>query len=342
MNSPLGGLSLAINITLIFCSVLFKMGRGCYTALMVYLPSWRSFRPSEGGTTTSRTLRSLTQFHATDHALPASIIIGCVITVYLFILTIFLTNTMSGKNNYTALYYDLKTCQPLTPSQPTEHTIVLRLDDVQAYAWTDISIEMMSAARARNMPIVAGIIPYNIDHNWDLEKYFTLYGCTIESAVHGYRHKMTGEGEGDDREFADLSYAEASALLKSGTSALKKVGVVPSATFIPPTNLISDQATIAVHDSGFRIISANNADSYGFDVDLRHDIESNATTTTRASCMERWELQDSLCVVMMHPQDLSTTGGSLDPEKFARYIDFLDEVAADPTVSVVTFEELPR
>ncbi len=71
---------------------------------------------------------------------------------------------------------------------PSEHNVILRLDDVQAYGWSDVSIRMMDDAISNDMPIVAGIIPKDLAEDKKLVNFLERESCNIEFALHGYDH----------------------------------------------------------------------------------------------------------------------------------------------------------
>jgi hypothetical protein len=321
MISPLGGLSFMFSLVLILIGFIIS-------GIKKIVPLPKAHR-----------------LLAHDNIIISLVIMSGIVTVYIMLYGAAIEHIFHGKNNVSKLYYGTRTCTPLSPKNTEgEKKILLRLDDVQANAWSDISIAMLTAARERGIPVVAGVIPYRIGDDWSIERYFREFGCTTEVAVHGYRHGTTRDGEHTDQEFAHITSGNATARLKAGSEALRAAGMRPSETFIPPTNLVSPGATDAIYNFGFKIISGEDKNTYGFDIDIRPYI-INATTSLElalGTCDIRWNAGDPLCVVMMHPQDLSTEKGALDHDLLSRYVTFLDLVVAREDVVTTTFAELPR
>ncbi|MFC1727737.1 hypothetical protein ACFL0Y_04400, partial [Patescibacteria group bacterium] len=62
------------------------------------------------------------------------------------------------RGNFPLLQF--QTCEAFEPLAG-EKQVVLRIDDVQAYAWQEVTQKMVEEATMRKIPLVLGIIPAN-------------------------------------------------------------------------------------------------------------------------------------------------------------------------------------
>ncbi len=111
-----------------------------------------------------------------SHPIISAVVIGVLGSIYMTAYSqVFSFAVSDPKNNFARAYYHtLHECISIPPSPPQDKKVILRLDDVQAHGWTDISITMMNDARERGMPIVAGVIPYNLGLDSRIVHFFTL------------------------------------------------------------------------------------------------------------------------------------------------------------------------
>ena len=98
-----------------------------------------------------------------------------------------LMNALQGENNIDLLTTILVPC-PDTPISTSSRMVVLRLDDVQAYAYAPVTRQMMSDALAIHAPMVLAVIPKNLRDDAVTYKYLRANRCDFEFAVHGWDH----------------------------------------------------------------------------------------------------------------------------------------------------------
>jgi hypothetical protein len=196
--------------------------------------------------------------------------------------------------------------------RPDEPTIILRLDDIQAKAGANTSMEMINDALNRDLPIVLGVIPYQLETDSKIVSFLSglRNNSHVEIALHGFRHSKN--------EFANLSQAQAYDILQSGKAALSKQLGIDPVTFIPPNNVYSNGTLAALEASGFERMSASQDQldydgkllTAGFNIrppsDLtpEEQVEYNMDFAVNR-CKAKLE-EGNLCIVMLHPQDYAT------------------------------------
>jgi len=206
---------------------------------------------------------------------------------------------------------------------PGERNVILRIDDVQAFAWRETQIKMIEEALERNMTLVLGVIPGipgSLFEDVELSNFLRRNRCDVEIAIHGYEHSY--------REFGDLEFSEARE--KIGKS-LDILGLIGSdiVSFIPPDNAISNDSILALGSHGIDVVSAGyDSGKYGF-TSSTYDWANKKLESTKVVLKEcEYALDTSgLCIIMLHPQDYSDGKGNHDPEKYDEYLALLDGVA---------------
>ena len=243
---------------------------------------------------------------------------------------------LSGETNAEIIADYMYPCSN-EPRSITSRMALIRLDDVQAHAWSTISARMMADAEARGIPLVLGVIPYNIEEDRQLYQLLHEKRCLHEIAQHGWDHDYVQDTEAP--EFAERSYEDAYLELRHGKRVLERLSREPLTTFIPPDNQLSQGARDALLELKIPIISSEGigrfdygAATFDYDTDtlvpVDRIIEDCAVTVVRTR----------LCVVMLHPQDF-TTNGSIDETKYVLYLDTLDRLQAHD-YTFVRFKDL--
>ncbi len=213
-----------------------------------------------------------------------------------------------------------------------QRNVILRVDDIQAYAWFDSQKKIIEDASKREIPLVLGVIPHELERDRRLWNLLKRKRCEMEIALHGYSHS--------DGEFANISYEGARDKLERGLKILNKIEreVI---TFIPPQDLYSNEAERAIKDEGFFFISGISLDysDYGY-TQTMYDWD-NHLLVDYTEIIERCELtlsQSDNCIIVIHPQDF-VSDGKLDPWKYSNYIGLLDSLKKKD-FNIVTFRDL--
>ncbi len=283
------------------------------------------------------------------HILSSFTIIIWVVLIGIFAMYSIITTALDNTNNNTLFSVVRNTWCNDVITEPKltrdDKIIILRLDDVQSYAWTDISIRIIKDAYKYNAPVVAGVIPKTVHEDLKLENFLKRENCNIEIAMHGWDHYGKPSEINEQKyetEFWDIKRDEAKVRFASGITVLKKYNNNKAPiTFIPPFNLISNEARGVSLESGIKVISSiwawfydYHASTYNFDNKRLIRVESII-----ADCEKSFQTSP-VCVIMIHPQDYSNSKKELDEELYHKYyIHLLDELKKQ-NVKFATFEQL--
>lgn len=220
------------------------------------------------------------------------------------------------------IYYLLdrfEQCEPIQTSDG-ENKVVLRVDDIQAFAWRETTIKMVDEALANNMPMVLGVIPAKLQEDPIMSKYLKRNHCKIEISQHGWDHQS------EPPEFTNLDEDAAYQRIIKGKAILQEITDFPIVTFIPPHNTYSEGTKKALERAGFLIISSEGSGVFDYTTSTYDSSKSalNPVSEVIDQCQEGLN-KNNLCVVMLHPQDY-TTNDQLDEEKYKKYSELLVEL----------------
>jgi hypothetical protein len=228
-------------------------------------------------------------------------------------------------NNYQLISSVFARCYPVSSGSFVKpKKIVLRIDDVQDFAWSDISERMIYDSINHGIRPVIGVIPHIINEDKKMDSAIEKNACNLEVAMHGDRHSIGGNPE--IPEFGNLSYNEAKSKVDEANKMLKKISKKDITTFIPPQNEISSDSLKAINDDGIKIISSEGDGKYDYtnstfnwETNQPYDVEQ-----VIEGCKNSLE-RKNVCIIMTHPQDFAD-GMKMDEEKYKKFIDLLDEL----------------
>jgi predicted deacetylase len=143
-------------------------------------------------------------------------------------------------------------CTP-ADREKSDRMVVLRVDDIQAYAWRETSMRMIEDAENNGIPLTLGVIPAGLSADSELVAFLKEHRCHHEFALHGWNH-AGGEG-GDQPEFRDLTKQEAYDRIVPGIAMLHEIVDDPIVTWIPPLNVHSKGTEEALRELGFVYLS---------------------------------------------------------------------------------------
>lgn len=227
-------------------------------------------------------------------------------------------------------YVEVKKTNITFPEYPKEKTIILRLDDVQAWAWNNISINITETVLKRNIPITMAVIPENLERDPIMRNYLISKrnDSRVEIAQHGTNHT--------EEEYGNLTAQEAKKTAAEGLQKIISVLGVKPITFIPPENVYNKNATDALQNAGFLILSAGEGEYRydgrmlykGYDIKTKeYDQEYLENVEDIADDCHAALEQTNVCVVMIHPQDyVSSDKRTLSAPRFAFFIDLLNRL----------------
>ncbi len=248
--------------------------------------------------------------------------------------------TLAAVDNSSNFYHlsSLLPCQ--TPAQAQVEPgfrVVVRIDDIQAQAMTETTLAMLDEAYQRQIPLVLGVIPKDLDKDQRLVSMLKRYQCNLEIALHGWYNSVNGNYE--LAEFGNLDFTEAKQRIERGRQVLQKLLGVDLVTFIPPNNHYSYETALALARVGVPVVSSEgnayfdyNASTFDFDKDELEPVEH-----VIKDCYRGYQ-ERGLCVIMLHPQDFMTNNKH-DEAKFSNYIYLLDGLQK-LNAQFVTFSDL--
>lgn len=245
----------------------------------------------------------------------------------------FLMNPFSHDKNSIVLLPESE-CLPVA-SNVSNRTVVLRIDDIQAYAWRETSMKMITDATDRNIPITLGVIPVGMGEDTQFVNFLKNYSCKIELALHGFTHNSK-KGE-DVPEFASYSKKEALTRIKEGRNLMRSITTEPILSWVPPLNIQSTGTIEALSELGFTHSSAEGEGKFDMNAST-YIYGSNVLVAPEKvveSCRKAFETS-SYCIIMIHPQDFAN-GLIHNQEKYQQYyLELLDAL----TKEGVTFSRL--
>ena len=212
-----------------------------------------------------------------------------------------------------------------------DRNIILRVDDIQEYAWFDSQKRIIEDASKRGIPLVLGVIPSRFEEDkriWDL---IMQERCEMEIALHGFEHTS--------KEFGNLSFKEADEKMKKGLKVLNDIE--PNImTFIPPNNVYSKETELAAKYNGFHILSSRSSNNeYGYTQSTYDwtNLVLEDYKTVLLGCKNDLD-NNKTCIIMIHPQDF-VTDHKLDERKYEEYLNLLDSIKS-LDANIINFRDL--
>lgn len=222
--------------------------------------------------------------------------------------------------------------------------VVLRLDDIQAFMWSEVSKTMISSAIDRGVPMVAGVIPKGIRDDIAIWNFLRRERCNIELALHGWDHgreAYTASETDMPAEFADLDTAAATELILKGKAEMRMISGEPMVTFIPPNNVASRGTEEALHEAGFKVLSSGGDGAFDYSVPTYDFTKKEIVSVDHIMTVcDRQFSSQKPCIIMFHPQEYSNEDRSLNQDAYEHhYLDLLGRLK-DAGVTFVTFKDL--
>ena len=229
-------------------------------------------------------------------------------------------SALSKTSNLEFLSTFYSPCTPI-PTKLSNRMVVLRIDDIQAFGWEDISERMINDALKEAVPVVLGVIPHDLAWPNPMYQYLKKINCSVEIAQHGWLHQ--GEHVEETPEFQNLNESEAEQKILSGKKILSGITNHPLIAFIPSENVYSTGTALALRKNGFLVLSSQGKRHFDYTA-ATYDFQKHAPVSVPdivKKCDEHFKKSD-VCVVMLHPQDYSTNG-KLDADKYRAFGDLI-------------------
>lgn len=214
-------------------------------------------------------------------------------------------------------------------------TVILRVDDIQAYAWGETSQKMITDASVRNIPLTLGVIPIGLKDDTEFVTFLKSHACKVEFALHGLTHDG-GEYE-THPEFGTSTQDEAYNRIVEGREILKEITSDLIVTWIPPLNVHSSGTIDALNELNFTHLSSEGEGIFDYDAATFSYVSDSLVSPLKVvdSCLRTFE-KSTYCIVMLHPQDFAD-GLVHSQEKYeSYYLELLDAFTREG----VTFSRL--
>ncbi len=290
---------------------------------------------------TKKEVRKLTSY---QRILASCVVLTLVVAGITYSASVVLYYGTLEKNNLVIAHRLLNPCKPITLQSGTQG-VILRLDDVQAYGWSDVSMKIMQDALTRNMPIMASVIPLYLETDSNITRFIEDNDCAIEVGIHGYDNityidPVTNSHYG---EFALLDTEAARIKIEKARAAIGAFTKQPLNVFIPPDNQVSEGTITALREAGITVITSEGTEYFDYDA-ATYDFLNKTfipASTVIQDCEATFDRGDSLCVIMLHPQDFVRGDGSIDTDRYSEYTKILDYLEAN-RIPVLTFNEVVK
>lgn len=213
------------------------------------------------------------------------------------------------------------------PITLSDKTVLLRIDDIQAYTWHETSFRMITDAEERGIPLTLSVIPKGLSDDVELVSFLKEHACNLEFALHGWDHGASLNHELP--EFLHLNRDAAAERVERGLSVLEELTDEPIVTWVPPQNAHSSGTAAAVKELGFEFISTEGEEKWDYDA-TTYDYGTNElleVETVVSSCEEQLKT-DNTCIVMLHPQNFTDGPDHNEALYQEYYIKLLDELQA--------------
>ncbi len=233
---------------------------------------------------------------------------------------------------------EISTCIPIQ-GVVSNKTVVLRVDDIQAYSWSSTTKLMVIDAGNLGIPLTLGVIPAGLQDDKELINFLKSQECRVEFALHGFTH-YSGE-DGSVPEFGTLNKDQALISISSGLDILRTVTVDPIVTWIPPLNVHSKGTIAALQELGFKYLSTEGVGVFDYDAaTFRYDKKALVSPDKVVeTCLTTFE-KSSYCIIMLHPQDFAD-GLEHSQEKYERYYLGLLKALKSEGFTFARFRQLP-
>lgn len=231
-------------------------------------------------------------------------------------------------------------------SFPTKKVFIIKLDDIQGYAWNDMFINMTEEILKRNLSVTLSVIPLSLQNDKKAIDFLITKSSNyhVEIAMHGTLHSSG--------EYANLNESETFNLAKIGLVEIQKILKVRPITFIPPENKYNGtESTKALSKLGF-IFIASVHDEYGFDNYMNYigftEATKNVSTNELNDIKEIEKECDksldkrNICVITIHPQDYVDKDGIIDNTKYNEYFIPLLDTLKSLNATSITIKDLMK
>jgi peptidoglycan/xylan/chitin deacetylase (PgdA/CDA1 family) len=132
------------------------------------------------------------------------------------------------------------------PENPEPPTIVIRIDDIQDYAFKEAQLFLLDESQTHKVPVSLAVIAGMFGEDREVvQKVKLSVRSGSEVAVHGWKHE----------DLAKLSYEDQVQTLAESRRRIKEILDVDTDILIPPMFSFSEDTVAAMRQEGYKIIS---------------------------------------------------------------------------------------
>jgi len=195
-------------------------------------------------------------------------------------------------------------------------TIVIRVDDIQDFAFTEGQLFLLSESVANRVPVSLAVIAGDFGQDSEVVQAVKLaISLGSEVAVHGWKHE----------DLAKLSFSEQVALLAQSRSRIREILDFDTRVLVPPMFSFNEDTIAAMHDEGYNIISASSdltepgSISEVISLPATVELSNYLNGTWRMKSLDSVEAEISksiqkygFAVILTHPQEFISADGKLN------------------------------
>jgi peptidoglycan/xylan/chitin deacetylase (PgdA/CDA1 family) len=204
-------------------------------------------------------------------------------------------------------------------------TVVVRVDDIQDYAFEDGQFFLLNENMANGVPLSLAVIAGEFGQDFEVVQAIQrAVASGSEVTVHGWKHE----------DLAALSFDQQAALLLTARNRLQGILTLDTKVLVPPMYSFDDDTIAAMREEGYNIISSytdlsepgslSDVLSIPATVQLSDYSDANDTWTMKSLDAVKAEISASVqkygfAVIVTHPQEFLSAGAELNPANVRLY-----------------------
>ena len=229
------------------------------------------------------------------------------------------------------------TVEPVEESKPA--IVVIRIDDIQDYAFRDAQIYMMEQARTNNIPLSLAVIPTYFGEDYELvEAVKQTLRSGSEVTAHGWKHENLSQYSLMEQETRLL---EAKQFLEETLNSEVTVLVPPMFSYnndtvaaMEATDLTIVSGLTEYHEKGWASDHVQSIPATIELCDLAYNVWTMKSKEAVLSELQASITEHGYAIIVTHPQEFITEG-KLNPEIAANYEQILQAIAQNYSFNTI-------